>query len=144
MSEQHPYIKILFSQETEDGDVISENIWTTKVGEYYRIENIPFRTRDIALHDIVKVEEVEGMKKATEIVEESGHSTVRIYFTSDKLNTVSQFIESQGCRIEKANDEFIGIDIPPKIEYKPIKEYLEEGEQKGFWEYEEGCLAHEL
>lgn len=144
MNEQHPYIKILFSQETDEDEITPESMWASKMGEHYRIENIPFLIRDIAFHDVVKAEEVDGILEATGIVEESGHSTVRIFFLSDKLKEVRAFLKNQGCGSEKGSDKFIAVDIPPEVEYKLIKEYLEKGEEKGFWEYEEGCLAHEI
>ncbi|MGB0930284.1 MAG: hypothetical protein ACPGVB_05890 [Chitinophagales bacterium] len=48
MNEQHSYIKILFRQETDEEGIASEGMWSSKVGRYYRIENIPFFIRDIA------------------------------------------------------------------------------------------------
>ncbi|MGB0930283.1 MAG: DUF4265 domain-containing protein [Chitinophagales bacterium] len=92
----------------------------------------------------MKAEEIDGVLEAIEIIEESGHSTVRVLFLADKLKEVSSFLEKKGCSFEKGFDKFIAIDIPPKVDYQPIKEYLEEGEQKGFWEYDEGCIAHEI
>ena len=143
MNQEYPYTKIIFEQKDEDGDVVVESVWASKVAEGYRIENIPFRITDVSFHDIVEAKIVEGALLAIGVIEESGHSTVRVFFTSDKLKETIDFLENQKCGIEPAPKiPLIAVTIPPFSDYTPIKAYLEEGEQKGFWEYEEGCIAH--
>ena len=144
MTKENPYIKISFRQETEEGEITAESMWATKIGEHYRIENIPFLIYDVAFHDVVKVEEVDGVLEAIDVIEESGHSTIRIYFASEVSEETLSFLRKQGCGLEKFSKKVLAVDIPPLVKYEPIKEYLEEGEKKGFWEYEEGCLTHEI
>ncbi|MGB1240900.1 MAG: DUF4265 domain-containing protein [Chitinophagales bacterium] len=139
------YIQVTVEQENEEGKVIAETMWTTKIGEHFRIENIPFYVTDLAFHDLVKAELIEETLLATTIVEEGGHSTIRIYFKADEVEKVRAFFTNQGCHSElSSNPKWLAINIPPQINYTKIRAYLEEGENKDLWEYEEGCLAHEV
>ncbi|MFK7907919.1 MAG: DUF4265 domain-containing protein [Chitinophagales bacterium] len=136
------YIKVTVEQENEEGEVFAETMWTTKVGEHYRIENIPFYVIDLAFYDIIEAELVEETLFATAIAEEGGHSTIRVYFKSGEVEKVRAFFTSQGCHSElSSNPKWLAINVPPQIDYSKLRTYLEEGESKGLWEYEEGCLA---
>lgn len=142
-----PYTKILFNQMDEEGKSLEESLWAIKVEReenLYRVENIPFSLQNIAYHDIVRVELIENQLLATGIVQESGYSTIRIYFHElglEKIQEVQDYLTNLNCNSEKSN-QLMAVAIPPQVDYLPIQGYLEEGENKGWWEYEEGCLAH--
>ena len=96
------------------------------------------------LTNIVKVEDRNGQLYVIGIIEESGHSTIRIVFF-DK--TIIQQTENElirlGCDFEGSdNPNLIAIDIPPEVNYKEtIKSYLDQGKNADLWDYEEVCLA---
>ncbi len=142
-----PYTKILFSQMDEEGNSLEESLWAikTETDNLYRVENIPFFLQNIAYHDIVRVEMIENQLLATGIVQESGHSTIRVYFhevNNERIAAVHDFLQRRECDTEAINNpQLIAVDIPPSVAYAPIQAYLEEGEKKGWWEYEEGCLT---
>ena len=139
------FYKILFRQLDEDKEIINESIWAKKVGDNFQVENIPFYIKSVSFKDIVKVELIKEELIATEIIKESGHSTIRIYFDKQfkEIDAVRKKLEKMGCGSEVShNPRIVAIDIPVNIKYNSIREYLDIGEKKNFWEYEEGCLAH--
>lgn len=137
-------VKILFEVECIDSDEIEiESMWAIPQKEGYKIDNIPFYAKNVALNDIVTAEEIEGDLYAGEVLFPSGHSTVRIYFfDTESIRDVIDTLKTQGCDAEISdNPNLVAIDIPAKINYSEIREYLNEGEAAGRWEYEEGCLG---
>jgi hypothetical protein len=38
--------------------------------------------------------------------------------------------------------EMLAVNAPYKVEYRPVKRFLDEGKKQGKWTYEESCLAH--
>lgn len=138
-------VKILFFywHEGEQAERI-ESMWTSPYGAYYKIENIPFYTIGFALGDIVSAKDKDGTLFVDDLVEASGHSTVRIIFF-DKTIVAQTRAELRvwGCDSEGSNRYFyVAIDVPPKINYKEvIKPYLEKGFTEERWDYEEACLA---
>jgi len=139
------FYKILFRQLDEDNEIVNESIWAKKVGDNFQLENIPFYIKSVAFKDIVKGEIINDELLATEIVEESGHSTIRIYFHKhfNKIALVRKKLEKMGCDSEISNNpRIVAVDIPKNVDYCKIQEYLQKGENESHWEYEEGCLAH--
>jgi hypothetical protein len=50
-----------------------------------------------------------------------------------------------GCNYEGSNiPTLISVDIPPEVDYKNIRKFLDEGEENETWSYQESCLAHKL
>jgi Domain of unknown function (DUF4265) len=114
----------------------------------YIIDNIPFVAKRIALGDAIKAE-YEADENAyyfDDFVSVSGNTTVRLYFSDDTLIEVvkNQLIE-MGCETETfLARKILAVNVPYNLGYKPVKEYLDEGELQEKWEYEESCLAHNI
>ena len=137
------FIKILFQQTDENNDLIQESMWVLKVGDYYSIQNIPFYVREVSFKDLVTGKVIDGELLAGELIKESGHSTIRIYFNSNKVKEVRTFLKQHNCDSEISNNpKLIAVDIPPDVKYEKIRDYLDNGERNGFWDYEEACIAH--
>lgn len=136
--------KIIFEHQNNADDRYElESAWATKIGEYFRLDNILFYAPEYSFGDIVSVEERSGELYVIGLVKESGHSTVRILFNDrgDVQNTRDQ-LKKMGCDSEISNvPTLIALDIPPQVNYASVREFLEEGVKNEKWGYEESCLA---
>lgn len=124
-----------------------ESAWAVRIDDNtYKLDNILFYAPEYSFGDIVSTEERNGELYVTGLVRESGHSTVRILFNdvNDVIDTRIK-LKDMGCDSEISNiSSLISIDIPPDVDYKIIRQYLESGEEQGKWGYEEACIAHKL
>jgi Domain of unknown function (DUF4265) len=137
--------KVILTYKVDENNFETESVWATKVGKYYKIDNIPFFSENISLGDIVSVEEDEGELHLDELIEPSGHSTLQIVIFDEAITEeLQQQLESYGCSWEGSHvATLISVDIPRETSYIPIKKYLDEGEERALWSYKEACLAHE-
>lgn len=138
--------KILFEHENSpEGGYGIESVWAIPISDcQYKIDNILFYAPEYSLGDIVSVENREGELFVNGLIEESGHSTVRIIFND--INDVQEtriYLKQLGCDSEISETPIlISLDIPPSVNYKQIKSYLDKGEKLLKWAYEEACIAH--
>jgi len=76
------YVKVLFDlEQDEDGypPAAAETLWAVRVGDrLFQIDNIPFFVRGIAVNDIVSATPEEGVFRYKEVVQPSGHGTIRL------------------------------------------------------------------
>lgn len=137
--------KIIFEYNDASDAYALESAWSTKVGDYYKLDNILFYAPEYSLGDIVSVEERNEELYVTGLIKESGHSTVRILFNNKKdVQTTRNKLMELGCESEVSNiPELISVDIPGSVEYfKSVKPLLEKGVKKNLWGFEEACIAH--
>lgn len=135
--------KIFLTFKDEDGNYQTESVWATKQGEYYRIDNIPFLAPNIALHDVVKVGEDEGVLYFEELVEPSQHSTIQmVIYDPSEVSLIGQDLNDMKCTWEGShNKNLIAIDVPKEVSYPAVKKYLDRGERENRWSYKEACLG---
>jgi hypothetical protein len=137
--------KVLLTYKDEEGNYQIESLWATKEGGYYRMDNIPFLAPNIALNDLVSVEEDDGELHFDKLIEASGHSTIQmIIFNKGEVLNIGKELENFGCTWEGSHIEtLIAIDIPKEIDYSVVKKYLDKGENENRWSYRESCLTHQ-
>lgn len=151
MADTENHVKILFrfySEFLEEETV--ETMWAQVVDEIeglYKIDNIPFYARSIASDDVVFAEfdETESQLVFRYIVEFSGNSTVRVVRLKDSvdINEIRKTFECLGCLSEKVNDGYFAMEIPANVDYKNIKQNLNELQLTGLIDFEEACLSEE-
>ncbi|MBU2709279.1 DUF4265 domain-containing protein [Zooshikella marina] len=126
------------SKETE-----TESIWALPVKKGYKLDNIPFYVKGVSIGDVVSAEEVDGYLYMKELLETSGHSTIRLWFSSEQdVQSTRDTLKSMGCSSEVSDQpRLVSVDIPPAVSYQEIRAYLDEGEAQGKWDYEEACLG---
>jgi hypothetical protein len=138
--------KILFEHENApEGGYGIESVWAIPVGNnHYKIDNILFYAPEYSLGDIVSVENRKGELFVNGLIEESGHSTIRLIFNNkDDVQETRTFFKRLGCDSEISQVPIlISLDIPSNIDYTEIKVHLDEGEMLSKWSYEEACIAH--
>lgn len=134
--------KILFVYES-DGEYKIEGIWAKKGKDFYKVDNIPFYIKNIAIGDIVSVEKDKDELFFNEIVKTSGHSTIQIvFFEYKEKNRVLTELENFGCHWEESdNRNLVSIDIAPNINYKAIIQYLEKEVSITNLDYREACIG---
>ncbi|MFM2591266.1 DUF4265 domain-containing protein [Vibrio sp. TBV020] len=121
----------------------TESLWALPSGKGFKLDNIPFYVKGVSFGDIVSAERVEGYLCMKELLESSGHSTVRLWFSSEQeVQPVREVLKSMGCSSEVSDQpRLVAVDIPPTVSYENIRSYLDEGESSGKWDYEEACLG---
>lgn len=137
-------IKLFFEYSVGDSNESeTESLWALPSGEGFKLDNIPFYVKGVSFGDVVSAERVEGCLCMKELLETSGHSTVRLWFASEQeVQPVREALKSMGCSSEVSDQpRLVAVDIPPTIAYEDIRSYLDEGESNGKWDYEEACLG---
>ncbi|MEO6454237.1 MAG: DUF4265 domain-containing protein [Ginsengibacter sp.] len=140
------HIKILFEHyNTPDNEYGIESAWAAPVGENFQLDNILFYAPEYSLEDIVSVENRNGELFVTGLVQESGHSTVRIIVSEkESVAPLREQLKKLGCDSEISDVPIlISVDIPPEVDYSIIKDLLVQGENLSKWSYEESCIAHQ-
>jgi len=136
--------KIIFEYYNLENEYALESAWAEKIGDNYKLNNVLFYASGYSWGDIVEVEERSGELFVTGLVKESGHTTLRIIFYEENIikPTMDQ-LEQMQCSWEGSNfPRLVSVDIAPEVDYTVIKKFLDEGERKDMWSYEESCLAH--
>ncbi|HET8685731.1 MAG TPA: DUF4265 domain-containing protein [Methanosarcina sp.] len=139
------HVKILFEHfNTPENEYGIESAWALPVGENFQLDNILFYAPEYSIGDIVSVEKRDGELFVTGLVQESGHSTVRVILSSKEgVAPLRDELKKLGCDSEISNVPIlISVDIPPEVDYSLIKNLLVQGENLSKWSYEESCIAH--
>ncbi|WP_037576747.1 DUF4265 domain-containing protein [Sporocytophaga myxococcoides] len=143
------YVKILFRFHSNifDEEMV-ETMWAAIVDRdkgLYKLDSIPFYAPLVASDDVVFAEfdDQEQMLTYRKTVEYSGNSTIQIVLM-DKftdINTIRDMFRELGCVSEKVNEGYFSMEIPFSVDYKNIKQKLDEMETKEIIVYAEPCLA---
>ncbi|MDX6187745.1 DUF4265 domain-containing protein [Flavobacterium sp. Fl-318] len=140
-------IKVAFVQKINEAEFETETIWCERNGENFVVDNIPFVAKRISLGDTIKAEydEDDKMYYFDDFVKISGNSTIRIFLYDDnKIESTREWLNKNDCESEVLLvRSIVAVNIPQKVYYPVIRDFLEEGEKKGNWVYEESCLEHE-
>lgn len=124
--------KVVFRVEDSDGSVTVEAPWATKVGEdLYQIENSLFNAYSVSWLDVVRSPYLEEEERPTftEVVEKSGHRTVRIIFDppveeGNESDLLLNGLVGIGCSYEGATKSYVCVDIPPEAKFDRVRDYL--------------------
>ncbi len=112
----------------------------------YKIDNIPFYGPLVASDDIVFAEydSEEEMLTYRKTIENSGNSIINVVMMdkSIDINTIRDIFNNLGCSSEKINDGYFSMEILADKEYGPIKQKLNELEEKGIIGFAEPCLSN--
>jgi len=152
MSTYDNRVKIRFDlEQDEDGypPFTVECVWAEPLGDgLFRIDNSPWYVRGVSWRDVVRAtENPEGDWDFVEVETYGGHSTIRVISmnkTAADMESLIEQLQSLGCSYESqgAANNIYSFDVPPNVDYRPIRRMLEKGEQAKIWGFEEGCLQH--
>jgi hypothetical protein len=138
------HIKVFFTIPSSDSEETeTESLWATQCDDGYKLDNIPFYAKGVALNDVVSAEETNGYLCVTSLLKPSGHSTVRIWFANtDDIEPFREILRKIGCASEISDvPRLIAVDIPPDVDYSKIRRILDEGLSEEKWDYQEACLG---
>ncbi len=99
---------------------------------------------ELALGDIVAAEpDLSGVLWYSELVRPSGHSTIRLWFSDERdVHSIRAELKRMGCSSEVSDTpRLVAVDVPPTVPYEQVKDFLEQGERAGRFEYQEACLG---
>ncbi|HYO52303.1 DUF4265 domain-containing protein [Archangium sp.] len=146
-SKNGDWVKVVVKLEKDEDDYPPadyENLWAVPVGGgLFRIDNIPFFAKSIALGDIVSADPEQGLLKFKEVVKPSGHSTIRlIVYDEAEVPSVLEHFEKLGCTNEKSHiPGLVALDVPPSVSLDALRQVLDSGMEQKRWDYEEACLG---
>ncbi len=142
-------VKILFQFHSNifDEEMV-ETMWATVVDKkkgLYKLDNIPFYAPLVASDDIVFAEfdEQQQMLTYRKTVKFSGNSTIQVVLMdqSKDIDSIRRIFEELGCVSEKVNERYFSMGIPALVDYKFIKQKLDDLGQNEIIGYAEPCLA---
>lgn len=120
-----------------------ESFWAQPLGDdRYRLENVPFCAYDLNFGDVVLATADSETRKPEirAVVERSGHQTLRISFcdqlSREEQEPVIAALQALGGELERANAQFLAIDIPPGVSVDALRDALDELTDAGTLEYE--------
>jgi hypothetical protein len=136
--------KLVLPYKDDEGAIRGETVLAIKEGDYYRIKSIPLYASKIALYDLIEIRKREGVFYFHKIIESSGRNVIQmIVFNDREFTSVSTNLELFGCEWRRGDhNQLIAFDVAKHVPYRPIKDWLDQGEQEQRWGYREACLCH--
>jgi hypothetical protein len=121
---------LTYKYDPEDTEIFTERVAAEKIGEYYKLIQVPTFAPNIAYGDIVKVEYEDGKFHFEELIEESGYSVVHIVFFKLQIKpALMQFLDQHGCGVNSnVADNYLVVSIPPTSDCNPITPHLKNEE----------------
>lgn len=143
------YRRMAFNLPVEDDDpdhpwppYAVETMWVEALGmDRYRVDNIPFFVKPLAVNDIVRGQRSDGNSDLVWFsgrLEWSGRSTVRIVFFSDE-DEILATLTDMGCSYERLH-QIIAVDIPDGEVVERAHAFLTGKQASGALDLEEACL----
>jgi hypothetical protein len=119
-----------------------ESLWAKALGDdLYEIQNVPFCAYGLNCGDVVRAlsEGPEFKPEVREVVRRSGNRTLRISFhelSKTQQSPLLDTLEALGTWVERANDSFVCLNVPPATDIATVVAALDEQERSGTLEYE--------
>jgi hypothetical protein len=150
--ERGPDAHVVFDLTVEDGwpPVVSERLWAFHLGgDLYRINNVPWFVRDLAVDDVVRAPapDTDSHPVFSELVERSDHVTIRLIcfrrgpLEGDLARALEPFTALGVYGEGVSQYGMLALDIEPTAPLPAIVTTLRRGVEDGSWEYEEGRIT---
>lgn len=117
-------------------------------GHQYRLASPPAFAKRLAVGDVVRVIHAGDPEVpwVSEVVERSGHSTVRVIVFKDGGQQAEDRLEREAAEVgvsalRTCLDGLFVIDIPAGISYPSVRTFLASGAARGVWDYEEAAIS---
>src|SRR6185369_49433 len=98
----------------------------------YRLENLPFFAYGVSYLDIIEARPAAkgAFPTFVRVAKKSGHRTIRIILKppsdrSKKTQAILDKLVEMGCTYEGADPSFIAVDIPKKVDFDGVCEFVE-------------------
>jgi hypothetical protein len=116
-----------------DGEI--EIPWAERVGDYFRLDNLPWLAFGVSDDDIIEAvpAEFEGVFEFVRVVQPSGNRLVRVIFEDGRYRSMLDQLEAMGCHYERANQKYCAVSIPIAVSLDEVSTLLTESGLT--WEY---------
>jgi hypothetical protein len=121
-----------------------EEIWAIPAGEnQFQLDASPTFARGLSHRDIVHVVPVGERWYIDRVVKANGHSTIRvILFKDDWHDALTELGNRHGLAVDHTELQgLFAIDVPPEGPFRELVRDLEDGQRRGWWDYEEGAVS---
>lgn len=124
----------------------SEELLADSVGDHlYRLDTVPAFALGLARGDVVRVAHYgpEATPWVDDIVEESGHSAVRVISLDGRpMDELKRLCESLGCTtFPTMVDGMMAVDVPPEAHFAQLAKHLDAGCHECKWDYSVGVVG---
>lgn len=142
----HDMLKINFRLEKdEDGypPASVETLWAEVSDQGYKIDSIPFFTKDATNGDTVSATaDADGRLWFQSRVSSSTNSLVRIiFFDENGASQISKHLREMGCATEFIPDyKMMAVDVPESTSYLDVIRFIEQKSEQGILDYEEPII----
>lgn len=130
--------------------ITGESFWAEPLGDdLYRLDNIPFHAYDLHYRDVVHAvpREPGDLPTIVEVVQPSGHKTLRVIFESElpeeEVQRLLDALTTRRVEYERSHDYFYALNVPPDVDYQAICDLLWRQENAGWLQYETGTTPPE-
>ena len=143
------FLEVTFELPPERLPWRTESMWAQQVGpDLFVLRNSPFHADGVSFLDTVRAERRGPEWFFVEVYARSGHSTFRVRLADGSMrepwSRVVAPLKRLGCTIEKANQRWSAIDIPPSADVHAVVMALRRGEKEGRWEVEDAHYGHPM
>jgi hypothetical protein len=120
----------------------TESIWCSPVGEFFRIENIPFLVDGIAFGDLVELASAQNGFVVNRVVESSGNSTVWLLLEGEeKSSDVLAALKQLGCGVEGGVfSGYFAANIPKSADIERALGLLQQAVDEGLISVDYPCI----
>lgn len=140
--------KIVFELKPDEDDyppVAAESLWGIHSNDgNYTIDNTPYYISGVSKGDAVEVKIVGKEIVAVRVVNQGGHSTIRVFASGDEERSeIIARLHQLGatCSVSQGLSLF-AVDIPPDCDFFEIDAYLSDIADGENIAYEDACLQH--
>ena len=113
-----------------------ETPWAEPVGEYFRLDNLPWFAYGVSDDDIVEATPTEsiGVYEFVRVRAPSGNRLIRIFFSEpDDSQLILERLIEFGCHYEGLNAKLVAVSVPASIDLDSVCNYLTNA--GATWEY---------
>jgi hypothetical protein len=122
----------------------AEEVEATELDDHrFRLETVPSFAFGLGSGDVVRAAHYGTELWVEELVEPSGHSTVRVIaLGSNSIDAPRKALQDLGCSAFKSRiDGMIAVDVPPSVDFDLVCSYLETGREESRWDFDIGVRA---
>lgn len=119
-----------------------EQLWARQIDAHtFQVCCIPFFLYDLALGDTVRTSDSYELE---EVIEQSGRGVFRVFFPPTSLQERQGLVaklSTEGALLEWSSENLLAVDAAAE-HIAPVVDLLEEGAQRGRFEYENGRTSY--